>query len=90
MRVLRIICDVVLVIAAFTAPWWVAIFLGIILLFVFNTYYELIVFGFIIDTLYNAPVARFYHFQFMLTCAAIIFVFISIQVKARLRWYDQN
>ena len=87
---LRISIDIILILIAFLAPWWVAFSIGIILLFVFRTYAELIVIGLIIDTFYNAPVDRFYNIQFLLTIAAIILVIISIHLKARLRFFNQD
>ncbi|MBX4198213.1 hypothetical protein KW782_02650 [Candidatus Parcubacteria bacterium] len=54
----------------------------------YHSYYELILLGFIIDTLYNAPVDRLYNVQFVITIAAIILVIISTSIKARLRFYD--
>jgi hypothetical protein len=90
MRGLRIFIDIILVILAFIAPWWIPFAIGIILLFVFRTYWELIILGLIIDTFYNAPVDRFYNVQFILTILAIISVIISIHLKARLRFFNQD
>jgi hypothetical protein len=87
---IRIFIDIILIFLAFLAPWWLAFTIGIILLFVFRTYGELIIIGLIIDTFYNAPVDRFYHIQFLLTLSAIFLVIISIHLKARLRFFNQE
>jgi hypothetical protein len=90
MKLLRISIDCILIIAAFITPWWFVFIVGAILLFVFKTYYEFIVLGFIIDTLYNAPIAHFSNVQFIVTMSAIILVFISSSIKARLRFYNEH
>lgn len=90
MTSVRIIIDIILIIAAFTLPWWIAIGIGAVLLFVFRVYGELVVLGLIVDTLYNAPVDRFYHIQFLITICAIVAVILSIQIKARLRFYNNG
>lgn len=84
---IRIGIDCLLLISAFFFPWWVTMLGAVVATFYFRSYYEIVVLGLIIDSLYNASVPRFYGIQYVLTFAAIFFVFISHIIKERLRFY---
>ena len=49
----RIILSSIFLISAFILPWWLVMFLGLMLLFYFNNYYEFIIAGLILDSLYG-------------------------------------
>ena len=82
----RMITDSVLVIAVFAFPWWLSMCAAAAALFFFDSFYEIIFLGIIIDSLYNAPIAPFHHFQFVVTLLCI-FIFVGIEaLKRRLRF----
>ncbi len=86
----RLIFDIILVSTIFFLPWWVSVMLGVIAAFIFHDFYELVVVGVIIDSLYNASIPRFYHFQFVVSVSLVV-IFILIQyIKPKLRFYTQN
>ncbi len=87
MTIIRIIVDCILIISAFFFPWWIPMLAGLIAVFYFNSYYEIVVLGVIIDSLYNASVPRFYNIQFVLTLTSILVVFCVGALKERLRFY---
>lgn len=72
----------------FIFPWWVGFGVAIIALLYFHNYYEIVGLGIVIDSLYNAPVERFYHFQFVITTVAIVLMIVVAYIKPRLRFYS--
>jgi hypothetical protein len=54
----RLIGDVILLISVLVFPWWVSILLLLIGIFIFNNFYEFIVFNVIINSLYVIPSDR--------------------------------
>jgi len=50
----RIISDILLIICSFVLPWWFVLFAVLILSFVFDNFYEAMVFGIILDSLYGS------------------------------------
>jgi hypothetical protein len=84
---LRFIVDSIIIVSAFLFPWWVAMIFALIAVFYFTSYYEIVVLGIIIDSLYNASVPHFLGFHYMLTLVSIIVLFISMYIRERLRFY---
>ncbi len=87
MKILRIIIDCILILSAFFVPWWIPMLGGLIAIVFFNSYYEIVVLGVILDSLYNASIPRFYQFQFVLTLTSILAVFCIGAIKERLRFH---
>jgi hypothetical protein len=88
MTVWRIIIDCVLLFLVFMTPWWVSMLIAAVCVFIFHIFYEIIILGLIIDSLYNMPVARFHNIQFVVTIGAIVLLLISVYIKGRVRYYD--
>lgn len=84
----RSIFDIALLLSLFILPWWCTLILAVIFLFLIEPYYEIIVVGFILDSLYNAPVGFLLHFQFVLTLFCLIMILLSDLLKRRLTFYD--
>ncbi len=87
MTLKRSVIDVILILSAFMMPWWITALAACIALFYFESFYEIVVLGLIIDSLYNAAVPRVHHIQFVMTLGAIGIFFISVYIKERLRFY---
>lgn len=82
----RIVVNIGLLVSAFFMPWWFTMALALCAALYFSSYYEIVVLGIILDSLYNASIPRFYHIQFVLTYGAIIVIVISIILRERLRF----
>lgn len=54
----RVIFDVILFISVFVLPWWVSALLLFVGIFIFNNFYEFIVFSVIVFSLYSIPSDR--------------------------------
>jgi hypothetical protein len=51
----RVIFDLLLLISLFTLPWWVTVVVATGALFVFTEFYEFIVIGIVMFTVYRTP-----------------------------------
>lgn len=81
---LRIFLDVLLFVSVFLLPWYVTLFIAIILLFLFRAY-EIIIAGFIMDALYGT---RLYDVEFLFTLGFLALYFISQFMKKNLLLYS--
>ena len=85
---LRIATDIFLVLMMFMAPWWITMLLAVVGLFVFRNFFEIIIIGIMLDSLYNASVARYYNVQFLMTYMAIVLFVATSFIKPRLRYFE--
>ncbi len=51
----RIIIDILLIVGAFIAPWWLVCLATVVCLFVFESFYEIFAVALSIDVLYGMP-----------------------------------
>jgi hypothetical protein len=86
----RILIDILLVLSAFIFPWWLALLGAALAVFYFSGYYEILILGIIMDSLYNAPIARFHHVEFVVTLLALFLFVIAEVLKRRLRLYGNR
>jgi len=69
-------------------PWWASALLGVISLFLFSSFYELIFWAFVSDLLYGAPVVSLYGFNVIFTLSALV-LFIAVEfLKKSIRFYN--
>jgi len=85
--ILRIIADLSIFVAIFIVPWWLAIFLVAVGIFIFDTYYEAFVFALLLDSFHGVTGQSFYGYNtfFILTVGGIFII--SIFLKNRLKFY---
>lgn len=84
----RILLDVAVFISLVLLPWWMTVLLVFVLLWYFPHFYEAIVAGFIIDSLYSAPLSSFGGFQLIFTLGSVFLFGIVEYTKTKVRWYD--
>ncbi len=85
---LRIAVIVLLLISACALPVLVTIGGGIIALYFFKNFYELVPIYFVNDILYGVPEHRFASFPFVMTLLAVVLVAASIVLRKTL--FDQS
>lgn len=85
MTQIRIIADVILVISVFLWPWWVSSILCIAAIFYFRDFYEALIFGLFMDSVYSLPE---YAWGFLFTLSAALVFIVSFSLKKRLKFYD--
>ncbi|MSU55363.1 MAG: hypothetical protein EXS46_02365 [Candidatus Taylorbacteria bacterium] len=54
----RAVADILILLSVFIFPWWVTFIVATICLFIFKNFYEIFVFGILIDILYGIPIRR--------------------------------
>lgn len=79
----RIIYSIILILSAFLLNWWIVSILAIVGLFYFDNYFEAVIAGLIIDSLYGA-VLTFYGFEFVFTVFFLIVSFLISRFRSQL------
>jgi hypothetical protein len=85
----RILADIVLLVSVFIFPWWFVLMLGTVMLFIFPDFYEILFLGIVLDSLYNAPIARYHHVEFVVTLITVFLFILAEVLKRRLRFYSR-
>lgn len=80
----RLAADIVFLLSVLLLPFWVAIVLGLVLLFYFRNYWEVIPILFISDLLYAIPEHRFAGVMIISTLGAVVVYFLMQALKKRL------
>lgn len=70
----RIIFSVVLFLSIFLFPWWVVIALSVFGIFAFKSFYEALIVGIFMDTLYGGTDGRFLSEHIMTIGLSIVFL----------------
>ncbi|MDO8590389.1 MAG: hypothetical protein Q7R65_00220, partial [bacterium] len=81
----RIVLDIMLVLAVFALPLWLVCPAAIIFLFLFENFYEIIIVGIIIDSLYGVPL-RFFPIPVIYTASASFLFIARSFLKKHLRF----
>jgi len=70
-------------------PSWVTLLLALFLVFHFDVYYEAILAGFILDSMYSVSTEVFNNFQLIYTTILLFLFGVSIPLKKVLRSYHK-
>jgi hypothetical protein len=81
----RIFFNIILFLSVFFLPWWISILLGLIFVFIFSEYYEIIVLGLLLDSLYSET-GSFKSALF--TLAAVVVFIVAFEIRKRMRIYS--
>ncbi len=68
-------------------PWFISAILVVIFYFVFDRYYEGVIAGFLMDSLYGIPRSAFYGFEGIATLASGFAFLMSLYIKSVVRYY---
>ena len=79
----RILISTIFIYGAFSWPWWLILILGLILSFYFNNFYEYILTGLIIDSLYG-QILIFEKFSFIFTLITLVLTILIIKFKKQI------
>ena len=85
---LRIFLNGCLLLSALWFPWWVTMGFVLLLLSVARAY-EVIVWGIVLDTLYGAPVPRFFELPILFTLLCTLVVVVVEFIKPTLVFYER-
>ncbi|MEK7556075.1 MAG: hypothetical protein AAB523_02175 [Patescibacteria group bacterium] len=83
----RAIADVCILLSVLYAPWWVTAFIGILFVFYFSNYYELIAAGVLVDVLYGNNSTPLFHIPFIFSIDSVVFYVLVQFLKTKMRMY---
>lgn len=86
----RIIIDIMLLLAIFLLPPIFPLIIVLFFSYYFESFYEIIFAGLIIDALYSRPMANFYFFSYPMTFIAVVLFISSIFIKKKLKFYSNK
>lgn len=86
----RIIIDLVLLLSVFFFPPIFPMLVALFFLYYFESFYEIIFLGLVIDSLYGRPVTSLYNFSYSMTFISSAFFISSIFIKKRLKFYSDR
>ena len=81
----RILSNIFLIFSLFLLPIYITLFLILYFIFVFDNFFEAIILGFLIDTIYGSGSIFTIHFSYFFTLLISIFYLISFRLKTILR-----
>ncbi len=85
MNKLNLLSRILIVVSPFLIPWWAVLILALAALFMFDTYYEIMLLGLICDVLYSSSHSSFGLYGFTLV-SGLLLVAVG-QIKKRLIMY---
>lgn len=85
----RIVTNCILFILIFIAPWWFSLALVCIGLFFFESFYESVFFGLLLDGYQGVTGLTFFGLNIFFTVFVAVIFIVSIFLKTRLTFYSQ-
>ncbi|MEX0933809.1 MAG: hypothetical protein WD003_00920 [Candidatus Paceibacterota bacterium] len=85
---MRLIANAILFVSLLYLPWWLFLVLGIIFLFIFRSFYELVGWSLVVDLLYGTDTSLFFNTHFLMTQGALVLLVVSSIVKKYIRFYE--
>ncbi len=84
----RIITAIILFLVVLTTPWWVTLACAGIAALYFDSYYELIGTGLLLDLLYGAPFGPLYGSSYVFVAMSAIFLIALEVAKPHMRFFS--
>lgn len=78
-------CNATLFFSLFYLPWWFTAIIGVIFLFYFRNFYEIMAVGILADIIYGIPRKIFFDFELVNTIFAVMLYFAAGKFKKFLR-----
>jgi hypothetical protein len=85
----HIILDLILFLVIILCPWWFGVILAVFLLFYLRFFYEIVLFGLMIDIYYGDFSSGFNFFAYRFMLSAIVLLLMSFYLKRRLKFYSK-
>jgi len=83
----RIIVDILLIVLAVLAPWWITFIAAIIAALYFELFIELLLTALFLDSLYGVEVPHFYNAPVFISLASCIIFEVVVYVRNKLLLY---
>ncbi|MBU1159624.1 hypothetical protein KKD04_00390 [Patescibacteria group bacterium] len=86
----RIVFDIMLLWGLFLLPWWGAMILAVLGMFLFRKFWEAIVIAFLIDSFFSISESGFWGRFGIFTAGAIVLFFIIKFIKSKIRFLSKE
>ncbi|MEK9182113.1 MAG: hypothetical protein AAB781_00820 [Patescibacteria group bacterium] len=86
----RIFTDIFIFLAILFLPPIFPMVIALFSLYYYESFYEIIFAGIIIDALYGRPIANLYDFSHLMAFISVILFISSIFIKKRLKFYSDK
>jgi len=86
----RIFIDAALFLAVLFLPPIFPMVMALFLLYHYESFYEIIFVGLIIDSLYGRPLANLYDFSYLMAFISVALFISSVFIKKRLKFYSNR
>ncbi|MDP3996728.1 MAG: hypothetical protein Q8P86_03490 [bacterium] len=83
----RVTADIIFFFFILFAPWWASVIFGLVCLFIFERYYEILVAGLALDVLYGVGASKNGGFPVIFTVSASFAFVASLYLKERIKFY---
>lgn len=83
----RYVAGFLLFISLVFGQWWLTWTLAIVFLFIFSSYYEIIITGILYDALYGAALPQFYNFSYVFTVSAFVLFLLAVYLRQKMILY---
>jgi len=83
---LRILSGIVVIVSAIIFPWWVSVIFAVAGLFYFGNFYEVLIVGLILDTLYGSHIF-FTYVPYIATTVLLVGMIVIAKIRTRLIMY---
>lgn len=83
----RTILNLSLFLSILFFPWWISLFVAVLLL-VFHRAYEVLFWALFFDSLYGAPLESLWGIEYLATFALLIIFFVLEMVKKKMIFYE--
>ncbi len=85
-KLYRIFFDALFLVSIFILPWWVTVAFMIVFMFIFEEYFEIMIFGIMFDVVYGVP-GIFPFSAYIFTISSIVFYLFIHYLKKRIIIY---
>lgn len=85
MNKINISIRIILLCLPFIVPWWLVVILSLAALFFFNFYWEVVIIGIMLDTIYTTSLGVLGLYFFTIT--SLVCLFVTYHIKQRLIVY---
>jgi hypothetical protein len=85
----HLLFDLVLLLTILICPWWLSVFLALVTLYYLNSFYEMILFGLLLDIFYSQFSFSFNPSDYKFTFLFLFLFLSSFYIKKRLKFYNK-
>ncbi len=87
LKVFRVIADVALFFLIFIAPWWLSLVVVVACIFIFEYFYEALLFAVLLDGFHGVPGTSFFGCDLLFTAIISLALLVALFLRTKLKFY---